>query len=94
MDAVLYQLQKADERNRRFGFFIDQKMVGMLRVSSSINHEANGKIGFSIRPTQRGKWYSILLLGLVAKYRNRKAIENATTCVDVRNIASIHVLRS
>ena len=89
-----YQLQKADERNRRFGFFIAQKMVGMLRVSSAINHEANGKIGYSIRPTQRGKRYSILLLRMAAEYCNRKAIENVTACVDVRNTASIHALRS
>ena len=53
-----YQLQKADERNKRFGFFIDRKMIGALRVSSAINHEASGKIGYSIRPTQRGKQYS------------------------------------
>ena len=89
-----YQLQKADDRNRRFGFFIDRKMVGALRVSSAIDHEANGKIGYSIRPTQRGKRYSILLLRMAAEYCNRKAIENVTACVDVRNIVSIHALRS
>ena len=89
-----YQLQKADKRNRRFGFFIDQKMVGMLRVSSAINYEANGKIGYSIRPTQRGKRYSILLLRMAVEYCNRKAIDNVTACVDVRNIISIHALRS
>ena len=89
-----YQLQKADERNRRFGFFIDWKMVGMLRVSSAINHEASGKIGYSIRPTQRGKRYSILLLRMAAEYCDRNAIEHVTACVDVGNIASIHALRS
>lgn len=95
MDVELYyRLQKADERNKRFGFFIDQKMVGMLRVSSAINYEANGKIGYSIRPTQRGKRYSILLLQMAAEYCNRKDIENVTACVDVRNTASIHALRS
>ena len=89
-----YRLQKADKRNERFGFFIDWKMVGMLRVSSAINYDANGKIGYSIRPTQRGKRYSILLLQMAAKYCNRRAIKNVTACVDVRNIASIHALRS
>ena len=89
-----YHLQKADERTRRFGFFIDRKMVGMLRISFAINHDASGKIGYSIRPTQRGKRYSILLLQMAAEYCNRKAIENVTACVDVRNIASIHALRS
>lgn len=89
-----YQLQKADERNRRFGFFIDWKMVGVLRVSSAINYEANGKIGYSIRPTQRGKRYSIFLLRMAIEYCKRKAIENVTACVDVRNIVSIHALRS
>ena len=89
-----YQLQKIDGRNRRFGFFIDRKMVGALRVSSAINHEANGKVGYSIRPTQRGKRYSILLLLMATEYCNRNAIEYVTACVDVRNIASIHALRS
>ena len=89
-----YRLQKADERNRRFGFFIDRKMVGMLRVSSAVNYEANGKIGYSIRPTQRGKRYSILLLRMAVEYCHQNAIENVTACVDVRNIASIHALRS
>lgn len=89
-----YRLQKADERHRRFGFFIDRKMVGMLRVSFAVDHEANGKIGYSIRPTQRGKRYSILLLRMAAEYCNRNAIDNVTACVDVRNIASIRALRS
>ena len=89
-----YQLQKADERTKRFGFFINWKMVGALRVSSAINHEASGKIGYSIRPTQRGKRYSILLLRMAAEYCNRNAIENVTACVNIKNIASIHALRS
>lgn len=89
-----YRLQKAEKRNKHFGFFIDRKMVGMLRVSSAIDHDANGKIGYSIRPTQRGKRYSILLLRMAAEYCNRNAIENVTACVDVRNIASIRALRS
>lgn len=89
-----YQIQKADERNKRFGFFIDRKMIGALRVSSAINHEASGKIGYSIRPTQRGKRYSILLLRMAAEYCNRQAIENVTACVDVQNTTSIHALRS
>lgn len=89
-----YRLQKTDERNRRFGFFIDCKMVGALRVSSAVSHEASGKIGYSIRPTQRGKRYSILLLRMAAEYCNQKAIDNVTACVDVQNIASIHALCS
>ncbi len=91
---LYYQLQKADKRNERFGFFINWKLVGTLRISSAINYEANGKIGYSIRPTQRGKGYSILLLQMAAKYCKRKAIENVTACVDIRNIASIRALRS
>ena len=89
-----YRLQKADERTKRFGFFIDWKKVSMLRVSSAIKHEASGKIGYSIRSPQRGKRYSILILRMAAEYCNRKAIDNVTACVDVRNIASIHELRS
>lgn len=87
-----YERQKADGRNRRFGFFMNGALIGMARVSSRVNHEANGKIGYSIRPSMRGKGYAPILLRLVAEYCRLNGIAPVTACADVKNQASLKAL--
>ena len=57
-----YERQEADRRNRRFGFLVGGALVGMVRISSRINYEANGKVGYSIRPSCRKRLYAPTLL--------------------------------
>lgn len=89
-----YERQRRDQRNQRFGFLMDGKLVGMARISSEINFEANGKIGYSIRPSERGKQYGTLLLRMIDAYCRKYGIRNVTACVDIRNEASIRALRA
>ena len=88
-----YERQIEDERNRRFGFRLNGTLVGMARISSRINYEANGKVGYSIRPSMRGRNYAVALLRLVAEYCLLNSIKPVTVCVDIRNEASLKALR-
>ena len=89
-----YERQREDQRSRRFGLFIDGELTGLARISARVNFEANGKIGYSIRPSKRGRRYSLVLLGLIGTYCQQNGIGDATACVDVRNTASIRALRA
>ena len=88
-----YERQMEDKRNRRFGFRLNGALVGMARISSRVNYEANGKVGYSVRPSMRGKNYAAALLWLVAEYCRLNGIRSVTACVDVRNEASLKALR-
>ena len=88
-----YERQGADRRNRRFGFLVGGSLVGMVRVSSRINYEANGKLGYSIRPSRRGRLYAPSLLRLAEEYCILNGIVPVTACVDVTNEASLKVFR-
>lgn len=88
-----YERQVADRRNRRFGFLVGGALVGMVRISSRINYEANGKVGYSIRPSRRKRLYAPTLLRLVEEYCYLNGISPVTACVDVRNEVSIKTLR-
>ena len=65
----------------------------MVRISSRINHEANGKVGYSIRPSRRKRLYAPTLLRLVEEYCCLNGITPVTACVDVRNEASLKAFR-
>ena len=88
-----YERQAADTRTRRFGFYVNSELIGMARISFRVNHEANGKIGYSIRPSKRGKLYAPTLLRLVEEYCLLNGVKPVTACVDVRNEASIKAFR-
>ena len=92
---AFYDRQAEDERNLRFGFYIDGRLVGLVRISKTITYQANGNIGYSIRPSERGRKYSILLLQCVSELcKNRIGMKYATACVDTRNVPSIRALKS
>ncbi len=88
-----YERQGADRRNRRFGFLVGGALVGMVRISSRINHEANGKVGYSIRPSRRKRLYAPTLLRLAEEYCHLNCITPVTACVDVTNEASLKAFR-
>lgn len=88
-----YERQEADRRNRRFGFLVGGALVGMVRISSRINYEANGKVGYSIRPSCRKRLYAPTLLRLAEEYCRLNGITPVTACVDVTNLASLRAFR-
>ena len=88
-----YERQMEDKRNRRFGFRVNGTLTGMVRISSRVNYEANGKVGYSVRPSMRGRNYAAALLWLVTEYCRLNGIKPVTACADIRNEASLKALR-
>lgn len=91
--------QATDQKTKRFGFFAYDvtgkwELVGMVRISQWLNYEESGKIGYSIRPSKRGRGYATDMLKLAGSWCRNHGIEPATACVDVRNVASIRALRA
>jgi predicted acetyltransferase len=81
-------------------FFVrasDYKIVGMINIRHKLNEfllNEGGHIGYSIRPTERGKGYATLMLKLgLEKCRELKLDRVLITC-DKANIASAKVIKN
>lgn len=83
---------KSDENTDYLCFYIDDTLVGMGRCTKEPNHIENGKIGYSIRPSQRGKLYAPVLIRMLESYCEKNGISGVTACVDARNSRSIQAL--
>ena len=74
----------------------DNKIVGMINIRHKLNEfllNEGGHIGYSIRPTERGKGYATLMLKLgLEKCRELKLDRVLITC-DKANIASAKVIK-
>ena len=90
--------QREDHRNHRFGFFTygssGKRLAGLLRLTSKVTYPANGMLGYSIRPSERGKGYAKELLKLAKSWGAWHGMIPLTACVDVRNEISIHCLKA
>ena len=75
-------------------FFVresDRKIVGMINIRLALNERLKkygGHIGYSIRPTERGKGYNKINLYLGLKVCNRHGIESVLLDADLDNPAS------
>lgn len=87
-----YLVNCQDERNKRYGLLSEGRLVGMLRISSRINYHANGMIGYSIRPSERGNGFGSIIIKHAIDVCKRDGIIPVTACVDTRNAVSIHIL--
>ncbi|MBO4703591.1 MAG: GNAT family N-acetyltransferase [Bacilli bacterium] len=69
----------------------DNKIIGMNNIRLALNkklEEHGGHIGYSIRPTERGKGYNNLNLYLALKICDKYGIETAMLSADIDNQAS------
>lgn len=69
----------------------DDKIVGMINVRLALNEKLSkygGHIGYSIRPTERGKGYNKINLYLALKVCDKYGIENVFLDADLHNPAS------
>lgn len=82
-------MKEEEGKTVRFGFYVDGRLVGIGRVTPKPNYEANGKVGYGIRPSERGKLYAPTMIRLIEEYCNSLGIERITACVDVDNLKSI-----
>lgn len=75
-------------------FLVDDRLVGVCRITKEPRHEANGKMGYSIRPSERGKGFAKIFLALIGELGARYEVEELTACVDKRNERSIRALEA
>ena len=69
----------------------DRRIVGMINIRTVLNEKLSkygGHIGYSIRPTERGKGYNKINLYLGLKVLDRYGIEKAFMDADLDNPAS------
>ena len=81
-------------------FFVreeDRKIVGMINIRIDLNERLKkygGNIGYSIRPTERGKGYNKINLYLALKVCNQYGIETVLLDADLDNPASWKTMES
>ncbi len=89
-------LKEAEEfcigKERQLAFRVDGNLVGVARVTPAPRNEANGKVGYYIRPSKRGRLYAPVLLRLIEDYCKAWRVENITAVTDAENTASIRSL--
>lgn len=79
---------------RKNYFFVrnsDRKIIGMVSIRLQLNEEyknGSGHIGYSIRPTERGKGYNKINLYLALKVCQEHGIEEALLKANLSNPAS------
>lgn len=85
----------ADERVPSRAFFLvrcsDDKIVGMINIRLALNEflkKFGGNIGYSIRPTERGKGYSKINLYMGLKVCQKHGIKKVLLDADKDNSAS------
>lgn len=90
ISPTAWKAEIANQERELYGaFLVDDRLAGVCRVTKEPRHAANGKMGYNIRPSQRGKGYSQIFLKLVEEIGRRYGVENMTACVDERNERSI-----
>lgn len=93
--AWLKELNNDDGTERHeyvLGFFVGDTLAGVARVTPHPNHEANGTVGYYLRPSFRGERYGPVLLHMIEDYCIENRIKNVVAVTDVTNKASVRTL--
>lgn len=82
-------------------FFIyrvnDNRLVGIINIRKELNERYKrfaGNVGLSIRPTERGKRYSNIILYGILKYFNTLGVKHIMLDCDEKNVSSRAVIKS
>ncbi len=73
------------------------RIVGMVNLRLALNdflRTEGGHIGYSVRPTERGKHYATEILKMALKVYDRLGIHNVVLVCDKENIASAKVIQN
>ena len=76
---------------------IDEKPIGIGKLRSYLNdglRKIGGHIGYTIRPSERGKGYGKILLQEILKKAKEKRIEEVLLTCDESNMASRKVIEA
>jgi predicted acetyltransferase len=88
-------LKKNETQKINYVLYDDGYPVGNIALRLKLNkywREHSGHIGFSVRPTQRGKRYGTAMLELVLKKAKEKGLREVYLQCDKINIASQKVI--
>lgn len=80
-----------------YWLIINNKPVGIGRIRHYLNdklRENGGHIGYSVRPSERGKGYGKLILSELLREAKNLGITEAFVTCDVDNIRSRHVIEA
>ena len=86
--------EDTDNAETLLAFYVADRLVGVARVTGMPHHQANGKVGFYIRPSERKKKYAPSMIRMLEDWCAVHGIEDITAVVDVRNTASMKALYS
>ena len=80
-------------------FYVDDtdKIVGIINIRLQLNHflrTEGGHIGYSVRPTERGKHYATDMLSKALKFCKRIGLNEVIITCDKSNPASAKVITS
>lgn len=93
--ACVWKAKISCQKETLYGaFLVDDRLVGVCRITKKPRNAANGKMGYSIRPAERGKGYAQIFLRQIAEAGRRYEVEGMTACVDERNERSIKALEA
>ncbi|MCH5348251.1 MAG: GNAT family N-acetyltransferase [Oscillospiraceae bacterium] len=74
----------------------DNLLVGMIDLRHELSGfllKYNGQIGYSIRPSERGKGYATQMLSLLLKEAERFGYEKVLVCCNKTNVQSAKVIQ-
>ena len=71
-----------------FAMYVNNRIVGIGRISHKPTHYSSGNIGYGIRPSERCKGYGSTLLSLLANEAEKRNIP-LRCCVESTNIPSM-----
>lgn len=95
MDAFEFADEcKADMSTRYFCFLLPNgTLAGIARITPNPNYIENGRMGYAIRPSERGKGYAPIMLRLIQDYCEKIKLYEVTACIDVNNEKSLAAFR-
>jgi len=80
---------ETDQKTFHLCFMVNERMVGVARVTPNPNHIENGKVGYAIRPTCRGNLYAPTMIRLIEDYCKMIGLDDVTACVYPGNTKSL-----
>jgi predicted acetyltransferase len=74
----------------------ERTIIGVLQIRHSLTpflEREGGHIGYSVRPSERGKGYATRMLGMALEEARRLGLKRVLITCDKRNVASARVIQ-
>lgn len=80
---------RGDDHTLVTAFTVNGKLVGIGRITPELRCESQGKMGYAIRPTERGKGYAAVFIHMMERVSEAVGVERLTAAIDTTNERSI-----